>query len=158
MIVVAKNVRAHEYLTAQFKKREVSKVYLALVKGRVTPEQGAIEAPIGRDRSHRERMTVTDAEHGRQARTNYRVINRIKGYTLLEAKPETGRTHQIRVHLAAIGYPVVGDKVYGIRSPYIDRQFLHAHRLSFKLPSTGQFVEFESELPEDLKLALDRIK
>jgi len=94
---------------------------------------------------------------GREAQTQYNVVKYVGDYTLLEVKPETGRTHQIRVHLSAIGYPVVGDKVYGVKSPYLPRQFLHAHRLGFHLPSTGEYVEFESELPPDLAQALKDI-
>ena len=157
LILVAKTPAALQNLTEQFKKREVSKVYVALVKGRVTPDTGIIDAPIGRDRSHRERMSIADASHGRQARTSYRVLKHIGNYTLLEAKPETGRTHQIRVHLAAIGHPVVGDRTYGTETTFVGRQFLHAHRLECRLPTTGRIVEFESELPEDLTLALKKI-
>jgi 23S rRNA pseudouridine1911/1915/1917 synthase len=154
LIIVAKTGPAHQDLTAQFKNRQVTKVYLALVNGRVTPDDGVIEAPIGRDRSHRERMAVVDAGHGREARTAYHVIRHAGNYSFLEVRPETGRTHQIRVHLAAIGYPVVGDRIYGTRSPAITRQFLHAHRLRFRLPSTGKTVEFQSDLPPDLVEAL----
>ena len=157
LIIVAKTAAAHQDLTQQFRKREVKKVYITLVKGRVTPDEGVIEAAIGRDRSHRERMAISDAAHGREARTGYRVLKHVGDYTLLEVKPETGRTHQIRVHLAAIGYPVLGDKMYGTESSFINRQFLHAHGLRFRLPSTGKSVEFRSELPEDLKHALNRI-
>jgi 23S rRNA pseudouridine1911/1915/1917 synthase len=92
---------------------------------------------------------------GREARTEYRVVRYIGDYTLLEVMPETGRTHQIRVHFSAIGYPVVGDKVYGVKSAYLSRQFLHASRLGFKLPSTGEYMEFKSELPPDLAQALE---
>jgi 23S rRNA pseudouridine1911/1915/1917 synthase len=158
LIIVAKNSRTHQSLMEQFKKRQVSKVYLALVNGHLTPDEGIIEAPIGRDRSHRERMAVTDSTHGREARTVYRVLEYLGRYSLLEVKPETGRTHQIRVHLEAIGYPVVGDKVYGIKSQLLDRQFLHAHRIRFKLPSNGKEVEFESDLPPDLADVLKRLK
>ena len=91
---------------------------------------------------------------GREARTGYRVLGYPEGNTLVEAMPETGRTHQIRVHFAAIGHPVFGDPVYGKRSPLLGRQFLHAHRLGFQLPSTGKYVEFRSELPPDLETAL----
>jgi len=94
---------------------------------------------------------------GREARTQYNVVKYVGDDTLLEVKPETGRTHQIRVHFSAIGYPVVGDKVYGVKSPDLSRQFLHACRLGFKLPSTGEYVEFESELPPDLAQALKDI-
>ncbi len=157
LIIVAKNARAHENLSDQFKKRSVSKVYLALVEGRLEPGDGVIEAPIGRDRGHRERMAVVDEEHGRAARTSFHVVRYAGGYSLLEVRPETGRTHQIRVHLAAIGHPVAGDRVYGAKASGFPRQFLHAHRLAFILPSDGRRVEFESPLPADLAGALERL-
>ncbi|MBI2847951.1 MAG: RluA family pseudouridine synthase, partial [Chloroflexi bacterium] len=113
LIVVARNSAAHLSLTSQFKSRSVVKIYQALVKGRLTPQEGIIEAPIGRDTRHRERMAIVAEGKGRPARTKYRVIKYIDDYTLVEIMPETGRTHQIRVHLAAIGYPVVGDATYG---------------------------------------------
>jgi 23S rRNA pseudouridine1911/1915/1917 synthase len=155
LLVVARNRLAQANLAGQFKSRAVSKAYTALVKGRLTPESGAIEAAIGRDPRHRQRMAVV--LRGREARTQYRVLKYIGDYTLIEVRPETGRTHQIRVHLAAIGYPVVGDATYGVRSPHLSRQFLHASRLGFRLPSTGQYVEFESKLPPDLEQALKDI-
>ena len=96
-------------------------------------------------------------EKGREARTSYRVVRYIGGYSLLEIKPETGRTHQIRVHLAAIGFPVVGDATYGVAAPFLARQFLHASRIGFKLPSTGEWVEFQSLLPPDLEKVLGEI-
>jgi 23S rRNA pseudouridine1911/1915/1917 synthase len=155
VMVVAKSSLAQTKLTEQFKARSVAKTYLVLVKGKLTPENGVIEAPIGRDPRDRKRMAVV--AKGREARTEYRVIKYIGDYTLLEVKPETGRTHQIRVHFAAIGYPVVGDKVYGVKSPFLSRQFIHASRLGFKLPSTGKYMEFKSELPADLAQALKDI-
>jgi len=155
VMVVAKNSLAQAKLVEQFKARSVVKAYLVLVKGRLTPENGVIEAPIGRDPRNRKRMAVVAG--GREARTEYRVVRYIGDYTLLEVMPETGRTHQIRVHFSAIGYPVVGDKVYGVKSAYLSRQFLHASRLGFKLPSTGEYMEFESELPPDLAQALENI-
>ena len=155
VMLVAKNSQAQADLAKQFKAHSVTKAYLALVKGKLEPEEGVIEADIGRDPRHRQKMAVV--AEGREARTDYRVIEYIGGYTLLEIMPETGRTHQIRVHLAAIGFPVVGDKVYGVEAKHLSRQFLHASRLGFKLPSTGEYVEFESELPEDLKKALEAI-
>jgi 23S rRNA pseudouridine1911/1915/1917 synthase len=155
VMLVAKNSAAQANLAKQFKSHSVTKAYIALVKGHLEPENGVIEADIGRDPRNRKKMAVV--AQGREARTEYRVIKYIGGYTLLEVMPETGRTHQIRVHLAAIGFPVVGDKVYGVKSNYLSRQFLHACRLGFKLPSTGEYVEFESELPEDLKKALEAI-
>ncbi len=154
LIIVAKNARAHMNLSDQFRKRSVGKVYLALAEGRLEPRDGVIEAPVGRDRSHRERMAVVDEAHGRAARTGYHVLRYVDGYTLLEVKPETGRTHQIRVHLAAIGHPVAGDRVYGAKGTGFPRQFLHAHRLAFNLPSDGRRVEFESPLPADPAAAL----
>jgi len=152
VMLVAKHSLAQADLVEQFKTRSVAKAYLVLVKGHLTPEDGAIEAPIGRDPRNRKRMAVVAG--GREARTEYRVIRYIADYTLLEVRPETGRTHQIRVHLLAIGFPVVGDRVYGVKSPYLSRQFIHASRLGFKLPSSGEYVEFKSELPPDLAQAL----
>jgi 23S rRNA pseudouridine1911/1915/1917 synthase len=155
VMVVAKNTLAQAKLIEQFRARSVAKAYLVLVKGKLTPESGVIEAPIGRDPRDRKRMAVV--AKGREARTEYQVMKYIGDYTLLEVRPETGRTHQIRVHLAAIGYPVVGDKVYGVKSPFLSRQFIHASRLGFKLPSSGKYREFKSELPPDLAQALEDI-
>jgi len=155
VMMVAKNSAAQADLAEQFKTHSVTKAYLVLVKGRLTPENGVIEAAIGRDPRNRKRMAVVT--EGREARTEYRVIRYIGDYTLLEVRPETGRTHQIRVHLSAIGYPVVGDKVYGVKSAYLSRQFMHASRLGFNLPSSGEYVEFESALPPDLEQALKDI-
>ena len=153
--MVAKNRVAQADLAEQFKARAVVKAYLVLVRGHLTPRNGVIDAPIGRDPRNRKRMAVVSG--GREARTEYRVVEYMSDYTLLEVKPETGRTHQIRVHLAAIGYPVEGDKVYGVKSSHLSRQFVHAFRLGFQLPSTGQYVEFESKLPPDLEQALKAI-
>jgi len=155
VMLVAKNSAAQAKLAEQFKSRSVAKAYLVLVKGHLTPERGIIEAPVGRDPRNRKRMAVV--AQGRQARTEYQVARYMGDYTLLEVRPETGRTHQIRVHLSAIGYPVVGDPVYGVNSPYLSRQFMHASRLGFRLPSTGEYVEFTSELPPDLEEALKAI-
>ena len=156
LILVAKNRLAQANLSDQFKSRSVSKAYLVLVKGKLTPESGIIEAAIGRDPRNRQRMAVVS--RGREARTDYRVLRYIGNHSLLEIKPETGRTHQIRVHLAAIGFPVVGDTSYGVGSPHLSRQFLHASKIGFHLPSTGRFVEFTSPLPPDLEQALNDIK
>jgi 23S rRNA pseudouridine1911/1915/1917 synthase len=155
LIIIAKNRPAHIKLAEQFKSRTVKKVYQALVRGHLTPEQGTIEAGIGRDPRDRKRMAVVS--RGREARTEYKVLRYIDNYSLLEVRPKTGRTHQIRVHLAAIGFPVVGDATYGARSSYLSRQFLHAYKLGFKLPSTGEYCEFESPLPPDLVQALREI-
>jgi len=152
LMVIAKNSIAQQYLIGQFKARLVLKVYLVLVKGNLSPSQGIIEAPVGRDPSDRKRMAVVI--DGKEGRTRYKVKEYLDGYTLLEVHTETGRTHQIRVHLAAIGYPVVGDKVYGVRSAYLKRQFVHAQRLGLSLPS-GKYREFICELPDDLREALE---
>jgi len=153
VMLVAKNSRAQREMERQFKERTVRKSYLVLVKGKLEPLQGAIEAAIGRDPANRQRMAVVRG--GREARTRYEVRRYLPGYTLLEVFPETGRTHQIRVHLRAIGFPVAGDSTYGVKHPLLSRQFLHAHRLGFNLPSTGEWMEFSAELPEDLQRALE---
>lgn len=162
VMVIAKNRAAQAHLKEQFRSRQVAKTYVALVRGRLTPERGAIEAPIGRDPGNPRRMAVAEEGRGREARTRYRVLRYADGCSLLEVFPETGRTHQIRVHLAAIGHPVVGDVTYGApptgrpRGEQV-RQFLHASRIRFRLPSTREFVEFESGMPADLSGALERL-
>jgi 23S rRNA pseudouridine1911/1915/1917 synthase len=152
LMIVAKNSSAQQYLINQFKARSVSKGYLVLVKGKLTPRQGIIDAPLGRDPHNRKRMSVVAG--GRQARTRYKVKEYLSDYALLDVTTETGRTHQIRVHLAAIGYPVVGDRVYGVRSDFVERQFVHAYKLGFRLPISGEYREFACELPPDLKQAI----
>jgi len=156
LLVVARNERARDDLIRQMKQREVSKTYLALVQGVPQPPQGTIEAPIGRHPRNRKKMAVIAG--GREAETRYRLREAVDGFALLEVEPVTGRTHQIRVHLAAVGHPVVGDSVYGKRSDLVGRQFLHAWRLAFDLPSSGRRVEFESPLPADLRAALARLR
>ena len=156
LLVVARSERARAGLTRQLKEREVRKVYLALVDGVPEPAQGVIEAPIGRHPRNRKKMAVVAG--GREAETKYRVREVLDRFALLEVEPVTGRTHQIRVHLAAIGHPVVGDAVYGKRSELTERQFLHASRLAFQLPSSGRVVEFESPLPADLRAVLARLR
>lgn len=155
LVVVAKNEAARIFLSKQLKNRELKKSYLALVRGYLSPAQGVIEGSIGRHPRDRQRMAITSK--GKEARTFYQVKEHLKGYTLLEIQTKTGRTHQIRVHLSAIGYPVVGDRVYGVKSSFLKRQFLHAHLLGFKLPRNGEFVDFESALPVDLKQALEHV-
>jgi 23S rRNA pseudouridine1911/1915/1917 synthase len=155
LMMVAKNDDAQTGLSRQIKERSITKVYLALVRGHLAPEHGAIEAPIGRNPHDRKRMAVVSG--GREARTLYEVKDYVAECTLLEVSPETGRTHQIRVHLSSIAHPVFGDRVYGKRSPLLARQFLHACRLGFRLPSSGRYVEFRSELPDDLREALARL-
>lgn len=159
LMVVAKTDQAHQSLTDQFRKRDVVKGYTALVHGIVEPPQGEISVPIGRDSRHRKRMAA--ASEGREALTIYRALERIdvdgEQYSLIEALPKTGRTHQIRVHLAHVGAPLVGDKLYGAAKPkwpYASRHMLHAHALGFHHPSHGGWVEFKSDIPGDIKAVL----
>lgn len=153
LMVVAKNKAAQLYLAAQMKRRSMQKRYLVVVRGHPKQAEGTIEAPIGRHPKDRKRMAVIP--QGREARTSYRVVRRLDGYSLVEATLQTGRTHQIRVHFSSIGCPVAGDAAYGVRLPYLGRQFLHAYLLGFRLPSTGEYMEFTSQLPADLERALD---
>jgi 23S rRNA pseudouridine1911/1915/1917 synthase len=152
LLLVAKNDRAHSGLSHQLKERMVEKGYLALVHGHIETKDGAIEGAIGRDPRNRKRMAVV--EGGRYARTAYHVREHLVGCTLVEVTPSTGRTHQIRVHFAAIGHPLVGDALYGKPSPLVDRHFLHACRLGFHHPVDGRWLVFESPLPPDLQRAL----
>jgi 23S rRNA pseudouridine1911/1915/1917 synthase len=158
VLVVAKDEGTLQALHEQFRNRGVAKSYLALVRGRVAPPEGIIEVPIGRDPDHRQRMAALP--EGRYARTRYRVAQFFRKYTLIEAYPYTGRTHQVRVHLAWLGYPVVGDSRYGARrEPLLkDRHFLHAHRLGFTHPATGEELTFEAPLPPELKDLLRRLR
>ena len=158
LILVAKNDRAMRVLQRQLKDRDVHKTYLALVEGVPKPAQGVIEAPIGRHPKNRKKMAVV--ANGRESETRYRVREVIAGgrYALLEVEPVTGRTHQIRVHMAAIGHPVVADAVYGKRSEALARQFLHAWKIAFTMPLGGREVEFESPLPRDLREGLERLR
>ena len=155
VLLAAKNDRAHQSLAAQFAGRQVEKVYLALVHGTVKPESGRIERPIARDPVRRTRMTARLAE-GRAARTEYRVLRRFAKFTLLEVRIGTGRTHQIRVHLSSLGYPVVGDTVYGAPAKIeghapLGRYFLHAHRIRFRQPTSGAEITVEAPLPAELE-------
>jgi 23S rRNA pseudouridine1911/1915/1917 synthase len=156
LMVVAKTEQAHQSLSAQFKEHRVAKGYLALVIGTVKPADGRVDAPIARDPRHRKRMAVVMG--GREALTRYRVIQRFNEYSLLEVYPETGRTHQIRVHLTYLGHPLLGDGVYGKRSPLLDRHFLHAHHLGFRHPTSGEPLEFRSALPDDLQHAVESLR
>lgn len=155
LIIVAKNDAAHRNLSDQIKTRSVIKRYMVLVEGCLSPDSGIIDAPIDRDPSHRKRMAVVS--EGREAFTQYQVIKHMGNYTFLDVTIKTGRTHQIRVHLSAIGFPVVGDEVYGRKSPILNRQFVHACYLGFRLPSGGAYIELHSDLPVDLREALESI-
>jgi len=157
LLAAAKNEAAQASLARQLKDRQVHKAYLALVQGRLERPEGVIDAPIGRHPRRRQRMAVV--EGGRQALTRYRVREYLcDAFSLVEAEPLTGRTHQIRVHFAGIGHPVVGDKLYGKASALVGRQFLHAWRLGFRLPKGGRYQEFESPLAADLEAALDTLR
>jgi 23S rRNA pseudouridine1911/1915/1917 synthase len=154
LLVVARSDEAHAALQAQVQRREVERIYLALARGRLASRTGTIDAPIGRASRQRHRMAVSGAA-SRQARTHFTVLELLSAETYLEARLETGRTHQIRAHFAAIGHPLAGDTTYGGERKYaLARQFLHAHRLAFTHPLSGQQLSFASELPPDLAAAL----
>lgn len=161
VMVVARNQKTFEGLKQLFKERRVEKTYLALAVGAPKKKSGVIAAPIGRLAAHPTKRGVgAHARGARQAMTAYRVLERVGGYSLLAVKPQTGRTHQIRVHLKAIGCPVAGDKLYGgARAPLpgLGRQFLHAWRLEFSYPE-GRRWQFEAALPEDLNAVLKRLR
>ena len=156
LMVVAKTQPAHQHLTEQLKSREFRKEYLAVAVGMVTPESGTINAPIARDPRHRQRMAVDTG--GRAARTHYETLKELDGHTLLNLVLETGRTHQIRVHLAYLGYPLLGDGVYGKASDLVSRQFLHAARLGFHHPVTGAWMQHCSDLPGELAPVLEALR
>ncbi|MGH2448084.1 MAG: RluA family pseudouridine synthase [Chloroflexota bacterium] len=150
LMVVALNPTAHSALQKQIAERSAERRYLALVPGLVEPAEGMIEGPIGRDEKRRDRMAVGGIA-ARPARTSYRIVESLPDFTLLEARLHTGRTHQIRVHLAGVGHPIAGDRLYGGAAVEgLARQFLHAYKLSFRSPTSGKRLEFSSELPEDL--------
>jgi 23S rRNA pseudouridine1911/1915/1917 synthase len=162
-LVVAKNDETHLALSAQFAKRQVGKIYNAIVCGELARESGEIRAAIARHPSHRKRMTVCDDDSGRAAHTSYRMLERLNAATLVEAQIHTGRTHQIRVHFQFLGHPLVGDETYGARqnarlkelTDYAaPRVMLHARELSFIHPRTQKQLNFEAPLPEDFREAL----
>lgn len=161
LMLIAKSDFAHQALSRELKERRVRRSYLALVHGRFCEREGAIEAPIGRSVRHRKKMAA-HAPVAREAVSRYRVLEEIGDYSLIEVSLETGRTHQIRVHMAYIHHPVVGDPTYGYRREKnelgLKRQFLHAYKLSFIHPRTGEKMEFTDSLPQDLSDALDKLK
>jgi len=154
LLVVSKTDLAHKSLTEQLKNRTLKRKYLALVHGEVKEDKGVIDAPLGRDPRNRKKFAVVP--NGKHARTHYRVLEKFPGFTLLEVELETGRTHQIRVHLAYAGYPVAGDPLYGPRrNPLgLPGQALHAYQISFRHPRTGELVTFEAPLPCAFKRVL----
>lgn len=148
LLMVAKNDKAHAILAEQLSKKEITRIYYALVWGRIEHDTGTIDAPIGRDSKDRKKMTVT-AINSKPAITHFKVLERYKNATLIECKLETGRTHQIRVHMNYINHPIVNDPVYGRRKIINDTgQCLHAKTLGFIHPTTGEYMEFDSELPK----------
>ncbi len=150
ILVIAKNNQAHAFLGRQFKKHTIERTYKVVVRGVVQHDEGICEEPVGRAFLNRKKVIVKPSG-GKDAVTYYRVLKRFKGATLLEVYPKTGRTHQIRVHMAHLGHPVLGDLFYGVSSPWISRQALHAASLAFLHPRTKQKVSFVSPLPQDME-------
>ena len=160
LILIARNDRALQWLQEQFRSRQVTKTYWALVDGHPPTPQGRIEGAIGRDPAHRQQMALVDEAKGRPAVTEYRTIEVFPKHTLIEAHPITGRTHQIRLHLAFIKCPVMGDTLYGHRHPTLplERFFLHALRINITLPGESQARTFEAPLPPELTAILDELR
>lgn len=157
IMVIAKNEKSKEFLSKQFQNHIVEKKYLTVVDGVIKESDGIIETPLGRSKEFREKIVVGPASK-KMSKTFFKVIKRFKNTTYLEVKPYTGRTHQIRVHLAYIGHPVIGDAEYGISSEIAKRQLLHASNIKFTHPSTKKKVEFSAPLPEDFQSALSFLK
>ena len=157
VMVYAKNEIAQATLKEQWKNRETLKIYLAVVKGCPEPQAGIIDAPIGKDPSNSGKQAVVD--DGLSAESSYNIIERFSNkFSLLEVKIKTGRTHQIRVHLSAIGHPVLGDKLYGLPIDQISRQALHSKTLGVKIPSTGEWKEFTADTPQDMIVLIDYLR
>ncbi len=150
VLVVAKNNRAHTLLSEMLKEHEVNRIYIAVAEGIITEERGTVDAPIGRHPVDRKKMAV-NTRNGRKAVTHFKVLERFEKTTLLELRLETGRTHQIRVHMSYIGHPLVGDCVYGRKKQVyeLEGQALHANTLGFMHPGTGEFVQYTAEPPEE---------
>ena len=159
LLVIAKNDRSHMALSHDLKNRDVKRVYRALVHGRVKNDSGMVDAPIGRNPLNRTKMAVTE-KNNREALTHYEVIDRYDGFTLLELRLESGRTHQIRVHMSHINHPLVGDPVYSTqRNQFgIKMQMLHAYKIGFKHPTSGEYMEFTQEPPDYFINVLHKLK
>ncbi len=159
LLLVAKNDNAHVFLAEQIKEHSLTREYKALVHGNVKEESGTVNAPIGRSDKDRKKMTIT-YKNSKEAVTHFFVMERFEGYTLLRLRLETGRTHQIRVHMSKKGHSVVGDKTYGMKKePFnLKGQLLHAYKIGFIHPTTKEYMEFESELPKHFEDVLEKIK
>ena len=159
LLLVAKNDNAHQKLSSQIKEHSLTRAYKALVHGNIKQDSGRIDAPIGRHPSDRKKMTITD-KNSREAVTNFRVLERSGRYTFVECILETGRTHQIRVHMSKNGHPIVGDKTYGVKKEEFNLtgQLLHAYKVGFIHPVSGEYMEFVSELPDYYMNVLDRLR
>ncbi len=157
LLVVAKNDKSHEALSEQLKDKTLSRIYIALVTGKINHDTGTIDAPIGRDPYDRKKMCVTD-ENGKEAVTHFRVLDRYKNSTLIEVKLETGRTHQIRVHMNYIKHPIVNDPVYGAKKSTSFGQMLHAKEISFIHPKTKEKMTFTCPVPEEFNKILEKYK
>jgi 23S rRNA pseudouridine1911/1915/1917 synthase len=160
IILLAKNDRAHRYLQRQFQERTVEKVYLALLDGRPATPAGRVEAAIGRDPAHRQRMAVLPPDRGREAVSEYRTLEGFNRHTWVEVRPLTGRQHQIRLHMAFLGCPVVGDRVYGFKRPSIplERHFLHASRLVLQIPGEPDRKRIDAPLASELQSVLEELR
>ena len=162
LLVLAKTLSAYYALVAQLAAREVTREYLAIVHGRVARAEGRIDAPLGRDPHHRQRMAIRPLGQGRRAATRFRVLERFTDFTLVQCRLETGRTHQIRVHMSSLGHPVAGDTVYGRGQPRppvdVDGVALHAARLAFVHPTTREGMEFSSPLPPRIARFLSHLR
>ena len=159
ILVVAKNNKTHEKLSELFKVHDIKRKYIAIVEGVLKRDCGVIDAPIGRHPNDRKKMAI-NVKNGRNAITHFKVLERFKNQTLVELTLETGRTHQIRVHMASVGYPVMGDLVYGKKNKNYDLegQVLHAKLLGFVHPTTGKYVEFEGNLPAYFKELIEKLR
>lgn len=157
LLIVAKTDKAHTHLANQIKEHSFTREYMGIVCGRMSSEKDTINAPIGRHKLNRKKMTVTDT-NSKNAVTHYKVLEKFDKYSLLKFTLETGRTHQIRVHMSYIGHPILGDDVYGKAFKGIDGQCLHAKKIGFIHPSTGEYMEFDSELPEYFENILKKVR
>ncbi len=160
LILLAKNDKTHRFIQDQFRKRSVHKTYYALTEGFPPTPTGRIEAPIGRDPSHRKQMAIVPIQRGREAITEYKVLEKFGQQALVAAYPQTGRTHQIRLHLAFLGCPIVGDRVYGLKKLQVDakRQMLHAYQIEFLLPGETNPRVFQAPIPEDMQALIDKLR